>query len=319
MPRHAPSTTSTPAKPSARPSARSRVGRSSGSVSEHDEQDEERRRPVPDAREQRRDVLLSEREERERRAVDEHRGDEQVPPRAPVARKAAAPARTPPARVPASPKSMRPNETCTGVKPRFPILMSTNDMPQIAPSSASRAGHEVARRLTRRALEVEQEALRSKTAAVAGERAVRADHAVARDQDRDGVCAVRRAGGADRRRAPDAPGELRVRDRLAVADALQLVPDALLERRAARRDRQVERPAPAGEVLGELHARGAERGGVAHASRQARRARRPAGGGRQTAVLGGQEQLADRARDRRVRHAHGSPPLSSAPQRCRTA
>ena len=45
---------------------------------------------------------------------------------------------------------MRPNETCTGVKPRLPILISTNDMPQIAPSSTRRAGHAVARALTPR-------------------------------------------------------------------------------------------------------------------------------------------------------------------------
>ena len=70
-------------------------------------------------------------------------------PGARVARKAPALLRAAPAVSASRPKSMRPNETCTGVKPRLPILMSTNDMPQIAPSSRSRAGHAVARRLTR--------------------------------------------------------------------------------------------------------------------------------------------------------------------------
>ena len=258
-----------------------------GQGQEHDGEHEERRRPVPDAREQRRDVLLTEREQRERRAVDEHCGDAQVQPRAPIARQAAAlreqrrgqrqqaeqhpperdlhrgeapvadldeherhapdarpaarhaalPTSSPravprhapsttstpakpiarpitrsrvgrssgsvnsttsstnsgvvPFQMPArtdetccspnansvngalltrnaatarcaqvrrsrgsrprcasttgasasSPNSMRPNETCTGVKPRLPISMSTNDIPQIAPSNSNRAGH----------------------------------------------------------------------------------------------------------------------------------------------------------------------------------
>ena len=61
-----------------------------GEGQEHDDEHEEWRRPVPDAREQRRDVLLTEREQRERRAVDEHCGDAEVQPGAPVARQPAA-------------------------------------------------------------------------------------------------------------------------------------------------------------------------------------------------------------------------------------
>jgi len=102
-----------------------------------------------------------------------------------------------------------------------------------SPDAPARAGHECdsrgasssADRINGRALELDQEALGLESAAVAGQRPVRADHAVARDDDRDGVRAICSAGGADRGGPADAGGELGVRDRLAVPDALQLGPD----------------------------------------------------------------------------------------------
>ena len=140
IPRHAPSTTSTPAKPSARPSARSRVGRSSGSVRSTTTSTKSGVVPFqmpassdetccsPNAKSVNGALLTSTAATPRCSHVRLSRGRR---PRCASSTGASA----------SRPKSMRPNETCTGVKPRLPILISTNDMPQIAPSSTSRAGH----------------------------------------------------------------------------------------------------------------------------------------------------------------------------------
>ena len=184
-----------------------------------------------------------------------------------------------------------------------------------APATRSRAPSRAG------ALEIEQEALGVEPAAVAGERAVRADHAVARDHDRDRIRAVRGAGRADRRRAPDPRGELGVRDRRAVADALQLLPDALLERRPGRR-----RPAGrtscarrrstprAGAAPSRTRRRRARRRIAAACARAGRRAGRGPSGARPRPSAAARR----RARHRRVRLAHVAPPLSSAFHRCST-
>src|SRR4051794_14927448 len=73
-------------------------------------------------------------------------------------------------------------------------------------------------------LKVEQVALAVEAAAVPGEAAVGADHAMARHHDRHRVASVRRA---DRPRAvgrPDLPGDLTVAAGLAVRDRAQGVP-----------------------------------------------------------------------------------------------
>ena len=92
-------------------------------------------------------------------------------------------------------------------------------------------------------LELEQELLALQPAGVAGEGAVGADDAVARDDDRDRVAAV---GQADRARggvgAAEAVRDLAVRRGLAVADLAQLAPDPLLERRADRGERAGRTP-----------------------------------------------------------------------------
>ena len=77
-------------------------------------------------------------------------------------------------------------------------------------------------------------------AAVARQRAVGADHAVTRNDDRDRIRSVGGADRADRVRSRDAARELGVADRRAVSDPLQLAPARQLELRASRRERKLE-------------------------------------------------------------------------------
>src|SRR3954447_17477749 len=99
-------------------------------------------------------------------------------------------------------------------------------------------------------LVIEQGALGVQAAGIAGQGAVRADHAVTWGDDRDRVAAV---GAADRAgNARELAGELAVGDRLAVRDLAQARPDGALEGGAVLGQRQVERGPLAGEVLVEL-------------------------------------------------------------------
>src|SRR5436190_18021589 len=99
-------------------------------------------------------------------------------------------------------------------------------------------------------LELEQGLLAFDAAGVAGERAVGADHAVARDDDRDGVRAVgepdRTGGGVG---LAETSGDLAVRRGVAVADLGQLVPDRLLPHAAHGGQWQVEVLEVTGEVV----------------------------------------------------------------------
>jgi YihY family inner membrane protein len=91
-------------------------------------------------------------------------------------------------------------------------------------------------------------------ARVAGERASRPDHTVARDDDRERVLAV---GGPDRahRLGPaERARDVRVRARLAEGDPCEHGPDGTLERGATGRERQVEGSPGAGEIRRELRA-----------------------------------------------------------------
>src|SRR4051794_34400190 len=97
---------------------------------------------------------------------------------------------------------------------------------------------------------VEQLALHIQAAGVAGELAGRADDAMAGDDDGDRVHGVRVADRAGD--AAQLTRELAVGDGLAVGDLDERVPDALLERGAARGELEVEALAVAGEVLVEL-------------------------------------------------------------------
>src|SRR5690348_11815551 len=78
-------------------------------------------------------------------------------------------------------------------------------------------------------------------AAVAAERAVAADHAVARDQHRDMVVAVRGADRAHRLRVADRSGDFRIAAGLAGRDLAELAPHRLLECGPRDVDRQVLR------------------------------------------------------------------------------
>ena len=89
-------------------------------------------------------------------------------------------------------------------------------------------------------------------AAVAGEFAARSDHAVAGDHDWQRVAAVGETNRTRRRPLAEAYCDLSVGRRLAVRNVEQRAPDALLERRAFGRQRQIELTPPAVEVLPEL-------------------------------------------------------------------
>jgi len=102
---------------------------------------------------------------------------------------------------------------------------------------------------------VEQPALAGQAAAVAGERAVGADHAVAGDDDADRVAAVGQAHGAGGCGTAELLGERAVRRGGAVGNCLQRLPHLLVEGRADRGEPQVERGASAGEVFAELRDR----------------------------------------------------------------
>src|SRR6185437_4456117 len=86
----------------------------------------------------------------------------------------------------------------------------------------------------------------SLAAAIAAERAAGRQHAVAGNEDRQRVAAAGLAHGA--RSRGERPGEIAIAARLAVGDVAHELPDAQLEGRAARLQRQVERFELAGEI-----------------------------------------------------------------------
>src|SRR4051795_11999255 len=97
---------------------------------------------------------------------------------------------------------------------------------------------------------LQQRLLDGQAAGVARQRAVAADHAVARDDDRDLIAPVG---------PPDRPGaraelarELPVGRRLAVGNVPQARPDGLFERRALLSQRELEGGARTAEVLVQL-------------------------------------------------------------------
>src|SRR4051794_38852264 len=139
-------------------------------------------------------------------------------------------------------------------------------------------------------LELEQGALHLDPARVAGERAVGADDAVARHDDRDRVQRVRAADGAARRGPADPRRDLGVRRGLAVRDRANLVPHAPLELRAGEPELEVELGALAREVLLELDRGGRQRRGVALGSHRIAEAEP-----REREVVTLERQSADRA------------------------
>src|SRR6185436_8175627 len=89
-------------------------------------------------------------------------------------------------------------------------------------------------------LVTQQPLLPRDSTAVARERAVRADDAVAGDDQRDGVRPIRGADRAHRVRPADLLRDVRVRAGLSELDAEQRVPHRALELGTARLERQVE-------------------------------------------------------------------------------
>src|SRR3954470_14427223 len=111
-----------------------------------------------------------------------------------------------------------------------------------------------------RALEPEQFFLAIEPAGVADELAVRADHAVARQDDRQWVSVHHRADGARRPRTRRACGQLTVRDDFPVRDARKLPKHAAVEvREPCDVDGKVEGVSLALEILVELTPRGIDR------------------------------------------------------------
>src|SRR5512132_47164 len=140
---------------------------------------------------------------------------------------------------------------------RAPGARRTSRMPASVPTAGGRAKRfgsgRIHREAQRAGLEVEQRALVVEPPAVAGQRTVAADDAMARADDGDRVAAVGAADGTRLAGVADAAGDLAVADRLAVGDLQQRLPDALLEGAAAVGTQwQVEVGALAGEVLAQL-------------------------------------------------------------------
>src|SRR5579871_2891761 len=108
------------------------------------------------------------------------------------------------------------------------------------------------------AFEIEQPLLVLEAAPVASQFPVAADDAVARDDDRDRIGAVRQPDRAARRRVPEAARQFAIRNGLAVWDEAQLAPDALLKIGARRPERQIKAFESAGEERAQLPHRFAE-------------------------------------------------------------
>src|SRR6185436_14242985 len=176
----------------------------------------------------------------------------------------------PPSSAPAMPSSMvtmnppgsRPGVTSFAITPttrpksihdRIPI-----ERPPLLCHDGLQARHQLSEeRAADDALMSQEPSLTVEAAAVAGQRAVRADDAVTGDDDRDRVGAVGGPHGTDRRRLADAPRQFAIRNGGAGRDAAQRLPDRLLERRAIEfRGNRIERGEVAAKVppqrLGDL-------------------------------------------------------------------
>ena len=91
-----------------------------------------------------------------------------------------------------------------------------------------------------RALEVQQLLLDREAAAEARQRTIRADDAMAGNDDGNGIAAIREAHRARGFRVAEIRGQPAVRRGLAVGNVQQAFPDPALEIGAARIQRQVE-------------------------------------------------------------------------------
>ena len=83
--------------------------------------------------------------------------------------------------------------------------------------------------LRQHTLQAEEEFLHVQATAIADQGAIRADHAVAGDEDGDGVGAVGAGRGTDALLIAQATGKFQVGDGLPVGDLLEFLPDTPLE------------------------------------------------------------------------------------------
>src|SRR4029077_7393347 len=90
-----------------------------------------------------------------------------------------------------------------------------------------------------RRFEFEEAAFALEAPSVAAEMPRGAECAMARDYNRDRICAIGSADGANRARASDTSRDLGVRASLAAGDSAELVPDAALKWGAADIEREV--------------------------------------------------------------------------------
>src|SRR5258705_12363432 len=100
------------------------------------------------------------------------------------------------------------------------------------------------------AFQREKLALAIESARVARERAIGADDAMARNEDRQRVAARRGTGRTDGRRISRARGEIAISDGSAERHRADLVPHRALKRGTRWRERDVELCAPSVEILG---------------------------------------------------------------------
>ena len=101
----------------------------------------------------------------------------------------------------------------------------------------------------------EQCVLAIEPARITGKRTAAAHDPVTRNDDRQRIATGRRSGGADRRRTAAATCEFAVRDRCTERHGADGRPHLTLERRALRRQRQIERRASTREILAQLRNR----------------------------------------------------------------
>src|SRR6185295_17897690 len=119
-------------------------------------------------------------------------------------------------------------------------------------AAASRAFQVAARS---RALPFDQPLLAPQSTAVPVEGSIRADDAVARDDDGNGISSIRVADRADRGRPAHSGGELAIGGPRAVGQAREAPPDGALKRSAAEVERGLEATKLPAEIGVELPAK----------------------------------------------------------------
>src|SRR5581483_2473375 len=86
----------------------------------------------------------------------------------------------------------------------------------------------------------EQRPLTAETPAITSQAAVLANHAMAGNDNGNGICSARASHGPDSGRLAERPGDLTVGARLAVRNGLQFLPDPALKRGSLHIDRKID-------------------------------------------------------------------------------